>query len=175
MAVFARNELMLDKRVDQRSRRHFINDHTVVMHCHHYITLYSQLAMDTNETALIASVAEETFFELLADYCEDNDIYEIEEMIGIAEEYYAAMGLGLLRVDYLGEDSGKVTLLHSHVDDGWKKKWGQFDKPVNHITCGYIAAVFALINEVDTGSFDVVETSSIVMGADESSFNVVRK
>jgi len=54
------------------------------------------------------------------------------------------------------------------VDEGWLQKWGQHDKPVNHFTCGYVAAMFAAAFSRPPRSFEVVETASIVTGATDS-------
>ena len=63
-------------------------------------------------------------------------------------------------------------MVHSHVDEGWIKKWGKRDEPVNFIGSGYIAALFAAVLGKSTRSFDVKETASIVSGADKSEFVV---
>ena len=64
---------------------------------------------------------------------------------------------------------------NSHVDEGWIKKWGNRDKPVNFIGQGYVAAALAAIYDLPAGSYDVYETQSIVSGADTSRFSLVRK
>ena len=84
------------------------------------------------------------------------------------------MGLGKLQVVCGGSDSGEVELHHSHVDQGWIKKWGKRDKPVNSIGAGYIAALFAAGFDLPPRAFAVTETASIVSGAPRSVFNIVR-
>jgi len=80
-----------------------------------------------------------------------------------------------MEVVYLGDDSGKVVLHRAHVDEGWIKKWGKFDRPVNYIAAGYVAAMFAAVNEKAPRSYKVTEVESLVMGAPKSVFNVVQK
>ena len=61
------------------------------------------------------------------------------------------------------------------MDEGWIKKWGKRDKPVNFITQGYLCAAFAAVYNQPQGSYKVSETQSIVSGADKSVFSVGRK
>lgn len=174
MAQFAKTELLLNHRFDAQRRRHYLNNSLTVLHCHHFAALYSQLALDAGETALLHQVAEDSFRDVLDAYYAEHQIETINERIAIACQYYAAVGLGKMEVTYLGADSGRVELLVSHIDDGWKKKWGAYDRPVNFITTGYIAALFGAVLEKPVRSFAVSEIESIVMGASRSLFTVVR-
>jgi len=63
---------------------------------------------------------------------------------------------------------GEAKLLHSHVDEGWIRKWGKHDKFINHFTCGYCAAVFAAAFDKPARSYQVSEQTSIVVGDDVS-------
>lgn len=178
MATFKRTELVLDHDFDAVQCRHSINGWTMVLHCHHYSTLYTQLADDCgfmDARKLLAEVAEDSFYQVLMDYFEDLEIEDLRERISIAEQYFAAMGLGKLTVTYAGPDAGAAELAHSHVDQGWIKKWGQREKPVNYIGCGYIAALFAAIFDREPRAFTVREVQSIVSGAEKSIFDVVAK
>ncbi len=167
-------DVILEKTFDSRKKRHYINGHGVVMHCHHYMSLYTQLALDARETDLLADVAEETFYELLGDYYAKHGTTEVHKKVKLAEQYYAALGLGVMQVTCLGCDSGEVVLTRAHVDEGWLMKWGRYDKPVNYVTAGYVAALFALTCGMEPGSYAVKETASIVMGEPRSRFTVVK-
>ena len=85
------------------------------------------------------------------------------------------MGLGKMEVVFAGDFSGEVKLLESHLDKGWIKKWGTYDRPVNFISAGFIAGMFAACFEKTSGSFTVNERESIAMGAEKSVFSVERK
>lgn len=174
MSKFKETTLILDKKFDSKSCRHFLNDQLTVMHCHHYSTLYTQLAIDSEETELLKSVAEESFYKALTDYLSKHDICDLESRIDIACQYYAAVGLGKMRVVYLGTESGKVELLASHLDKGWMKKWGKSDQPVNYIGTGYISGMFAAILDCPLGTYKTREMQSIAMGAETSIFNVTK-
>jgi hypothetical protein len=69
-------------------------------------------------------------------------------------------------------DGGEVKLLHSHIDEGWIKKWGKHNKAINHFSCGYAAAMFASATDKPARSYKVSETSAIVKG-DPASILVV--
>jgi hypothetical protein len=172
MSEFKKTILLLDKRYDSKAKRHYLNGETTVLHCHHYAALYSQLAIDANETKLLAEVAEETFYRLLINYFDEYDLENIEERISIAEQYYAALGLGCMNVIFAGEDSGQVDIEISHIDAGWKRKWGAYDKPVNYISSGYISGMFAAIFDKELHSYNTNEIKSIVKGDKSSIFKV---
>src|SRR5512136_834682 len=126
MATFKKNELMLDHRFDRKTKRHYLNGRVTVLHCHHYAALYAQLALDSQKTDLLAESAEEAFYEILTAYFQEHNLTAIEARVDIACQYYATVGLGKMQVSYLGDDSGRVELLSSHVDSGWIKKWGLY-------------------------------------------------
>ncbi len=176
MAVFKQTELKLDHRFDPITCRHTRNGATEVLHCHHYASLYTQLADDVSMLdgkKLLAECAEDAFAGLLKSYFAENGICTVEDRIAIAEQYYASAGLGKLKVLFAGSDSGRVELIHSHIDEGWIKKWGKRDKPVNFITSGYIAALFCAVFDLPARSVNVSEVKSIVCGDAQSQFNVV--
>lgn len=174
MSQFSENILILDKQFDPKTKRHFLNGEVVVLHCHHFSTLYTQLAIDSNETQLLADVAEETFYNMLVNYFEDYEIESIDARIDIACQYYAAIGLGKMRVNALGDDTGEVELLSAHLDSGWIRKWGKYDKPINYIACGFISALFAAVLDQDIKTFKTMEVQSVVMGAETSLFKVFK-
>jgi len=173
MATFAKTELLLDHKFDPVTCRHTMNGWCSVLHCHHYSALYTQLADDCgfmDAKKLLAEVSEDNFYTMLVSYFEDHNIEKVEDRISIAEQYYAAVGLGKLEVVFAGTESAEALLHHSHVDEGWKKKWGKRDKPVNFITCGYFAALLAATFDRSPRTFVVKETESIISGAERSRF-----
>jgi hypothetical protein len=178
MTRYAKTELVLNREFDAQSCRHRIDGNTTVLHCHHYATLYTQLAMDCgmlDATALLAECAEDAWEKFLRDYYQAQGITGLADRITLAEQTYAAAGLGKMRITCAGPESGEVTLEHSHVDEGWLKKWGAHDKPVNYIGAGFIAGAFAAIFDRPTRSFMAIETVGIVTGAPRSHFTVVAR
>jgi len=178
MTAYTKTDLMIDRRYDERRGRHTLNGITHVLHCHHYLSLYTQLAEDCamlDGRRLLAEVAEDAFHPVLANYYREHSITATADRISLAEQYYAMAGLGKMNVVSVGPDSALVELLHSHVDAGWEKKWGRQEKPINHVTRGYIRALLAALFDLPSRTWDVRETASMVAGADRSEFVGVRK
>lgn len=175
MSILKQTELILEKKFDKRTTRHYMNGQLTVLHCHHYSTLYTQLAIDAGETKLLTEVSESTFYNVLTDYFENHTISNLADRVSIACQYYSAMGLGVLEVISMGENSGEIKLPYSHLDKGWITKWGIYDKPVNYISAGYINAMFSAVMNKPMNSFDALEISSIVKGDEFSLFKVFSK
>jgi len=155
---------------DEETFRHSINGHEVVLHCHHYMTLTTKLAEDFAELGtvqVLREASEDSIRPVLDSYYAEHGVSSPEERLAIGAEYYAFMGMGLMEVSGTA-GTGQVKLKHSHVDEGWIKKWGRHNKPINHFTCGFAAALFAAAFSKPARSYQVTETASIVMGAPES-------
>lgn len=165
----------LEHEFDGERCRHYLNGQLSVLQCHHYASLYTQLAMDAefiDAKTILAQSAEDSFFALLSDYYQAHPGLPLDEKLEVGCRYYATIGLGQMKVPSAGETSVEVVLEHSHVDEGWIKKWGKHDKAVNLITCGYIAALFAAVYGKAVRGYAVSEVESIVTGAEKSRFVV---
>ncbi|MDK9700431.1 MAG: hypothetical protein OEM52_09835 [bacterium] len=163
---------------DETTRRHYFNNVCTVFHCHHFTSLYTQLADDCSffdAKELMKEVAEDTFAPILKEYFETNGIVTFRDRVSVIEQYYAFLGLGELKILCAGIDSGEAELLHSHVEEGWKKKWGLFNKPINFISCGFLAAAFSALFSRPTRSYFANETASIVMGASTTKLTICAK
>jgi hypothetical protein len=161
---------------DKERCRHEINGLTAVLHCHHFASLTTQLANDCqllDAKKLLAECAEDTFYKVLTNYYQQHDITKLDDRIRIAELYFSEVGLGKMRVKYAGPYSGEIILEHSHVDEGWLKKWGVFDKPVNYIGCGFASALFSAIYDRERRQYSAKELQSIACGADVSVIEVI--
>ncbi len=65
MATRSKARLALDRAFDTKACRHYLNDKMHVLHCHHYATLYCQLADDCSildAKRLLANCAEDTIY-----------------------------------------------------------------------------------------------------------------
>jgi len=163
--------LILQSTFDKETCRHTAGSQTLVLHCHHFASLTTQLANDCSlldAKKLLAECAEDAFYTVLSNYFKNNNVTSINERIAAAERYFSECGLGKLKVNYAGICAGEVELTNSHVDEGWIKKWGKYDKPVNHIGCGYVTALMAAVFDCPKRSYTAVERQSIVCGADVS-------
>jgi len=159
---------------DESNYRHAMNGHESVLHCHHYMSLVTKLAGDFKDVGgimVMREVAEDTIRPLLDSYFKENRIQDTDERLQIGAEYYSVMGMGRMSITG-SQSSGTVTLSNSHVDEGWIKKWGKSDHPVNYFTCGYASAVFAAAYSKPARSYLAEETASIVTGDENSIIQV---
>ncbi len=159
---------------DNDTYRHYLNGTLVVMHCHHYMSLVHKMAHDFADIGaekILAESAEDSIRPMLDDYIRKNSV---ADRLSMGAEYYSVMGMGKMLISG-SPTGGEVILTHSHVDEGWMKKFGKLDKSINHWTRGYIAAVFAAAFDKAARSYEVVEVSSIVKGDMQSKFIVTIK
>ncbi|MBF0362831.1 MAG: hypothetical protein HQK49_17565 [Oligoflexia bacterium] len=175
MFKFEKTNLFLNKKVDPKHYRHFVNKVPMVLHCHHYSTLYTQLALDAKEEEVLLKSMEEAIYPILENYYKDNNIERIDDKVEVACQYFSFMGLGKMSVISISENSAEVHLLRSHLDEGWIKKFGKYDRPINYIASGFIAAMFEVINDKRTNTAIVQEVQSIAKGAERAVFRVSTK
>lgn len=156
--------------IDTQTMRHYSNGDLVVLHCHHYLSLFTQLADDAkylDGPKILANTSKKIFKDVLSKYFKENNIIKIEDKITLSENYFSKIGLGKMEIKY---NDNKVILTRSHVDEGWIKKWNTSEKSINYFGTGYISAVFSIIHEKDINTDNVFETKSIAMGNDISEF-----
>jgi hypothetical protein len=162
---------------EPKTARQMLNATSTVFHCHHYSTLFTQLADDAGAfggAKLLAEAAEEFAFNELTAYFNAANVNKLQARLAIVESYYGFVGLGALKIDFDGQ-AGSAEMQHSHVDEGWLKKWGKRDRSVNFIGQGFIAGACAAASGSKLGVFDVDETQSIVTGASCSKFTISAK
>jgi predicted hydrocarbon binding protein len=100
-----------------------------------------------------------------------NNLTSAPDKCNVGREYFSVFGLGKMIVS--GNDKGgEVRLVRSHIDEGWVKKWGNHDKPINHFACGYIAAMFGAAFDKPLNTYAVKEAASIAVGDPENKFIV---
>jgi len=166
--------LKLDFNLDTETYRHYLNGHPVVMHSHHYLALITKLAEDLDDIGgaqILRDVVEETMWAIFDDYIQKNGLTSPLDRCNVGREYYSIFGLGKMVVTG-SESGGEVRLIRSHIDEGWIMKWGPHSKPINHLTCGYIAAVFAAAFNKPVKSYNVTEAVSMAGGDAEGKFIV---
>jgi hypothetical protein len=162
---------------DGDTYRHTVNGHESVLHCRHYMALTTKLALDFESiggTQILRESAEDSIRPMLDDYFKTNNIVDPAERLKIGAEYFSLMGMGTMTIDGT-QDSGEARLTHSHVDEGWLKKWDKSTKPLNFFSCGFIDAIFAAAYNLPPRSFKSEEVSSIAVGNEESIISVRRK
>ena len=167
-------ELKVEHTFDPNTYRHQLNGHESVLHCHHYMSLTTKLAedfADLGAVKVLRESAEDSIRPMLDDYFAKNGVASADDRLAVGAAYYSVMGMGTMEISG-SADGGEVKLPNSHVDEGWIQKFGQHDKPINHFTCGYVAAVFAAAFDKPARSFEVTESASKVMGAAASQLAV---
>ena len=156
MTTQDRPELVLERAIQPDSKKHTVNDEVYVLHCHHYATLYTQLAEDARSIAdgpaILVEATADTYRHIFDHYFADHDITDVGDRAAIVEQLFAAGGLGQLSFTGVTPEGGAVTMEHSHLDEGWIKKWGKRSEPVNYITAGIIAGAFGSFYDVPNDS-----------------------
>ncbi len=176
MAIEKRLEFEIEHKFDAKNSRHFLNGFCTVLHCHHFATLYTQLADDAKDfhgERLLKEASEDTFFHVLSEYFCANNITAVDDIVSISEQYWKAVGMGLIRFTAVGPFAAAAEMEYSHVDEGWLKKWGSREEPVNFITSGFVAAVASLCNGKPPRAYQVREIQSLVRGDAVSAFKAV--
>jgi hypothetical protein len=151
---------------DENNYRHAVNGHESVLHCHHYMCLTTKVAHQFAKIGgakILRESAEDSIRPMLDSYIAEHHVKSPEDRLAIGAEYYAVFGMGLMEINGDAE-SGEVRLLHSHIDEGWIKKFGKSDRPINDFTRGFVAAVFAAAFDKPARSYEVRETASIATG-----------
>ena len=171
----SKEKRIMKSRFDAKQARHIANGQTLVLHCHHFASLSTQLANDCtllDGKKLLADCSEDAFYRVLTDYYNQNSVTNLEERIEIAERYYSEAGLGKLEVKCAGACAGEVEMKYSHVDEGWLKKWGKSETPVNYIGWGYVTALFSAVFNKPVRTYVAIEHQSIACGAKTSIITV---
>jgi predicted hydrocarbon binding protein len=167
-------ELKVDFSFDDRTYRHYMNGFLSVLHCHHYLCLTTKMAIEYNGIGglkILQESIEDAVRPMFEKYFEENGVQPADSRLEVGSKYYGVMGLGQMSVSGSAQ-GGEVTLSKSHIDQGWLKKWGSADKPVNYFTCGYISAMFGAAFEKPARSYQVVETESMAGGQKQCRFVV---
>lgn len=166
--------LNLEFTMNKETYRHSLNGHEVVMHSHHYLALITKMVEDLTDLGgpeILSDVTEETMIMILNDYFQKRGLNDSEERLRAGEDYFSTFGLGRMHVS--GDaGGGEARLTSSHLDEGWTMKWGAHDKPVNHLACGFISAIFSAAFNKSAKSYGTSETASIITGEPESVFIV---
>lgn len=157
--------------------RHSMDGVPMVRQSHHYLSLMEKAALELEPYGAIrifTECAEDNIRKVLDKGFETNAITDPAVRLAMAEEYYVAMGMG--RIKLSGNASGgEAVVTSSHADNGWVSKLGAAKQPINHVTCGFVAAAFAAAFGKPARSYAVTEAASIAMGNSQGRFVVVGK
>lgn len=162
-------KINVQHKFNKNTCRHELMGLQSVLHCHHYMTLTTQMAEDSNDLLggvdILISSMEDTMFKVLSNYFKKNKITTLKQKIAVVESYFSFCGLGQMKIQHYGEFSCEVELLHSHIDEGWVQKWKQRAKPVGYINRGYLQGA---LKAIDGKKWASREGQTIVSGAKSS-------
>ncbi len=161
-------ELQVKASFDDKTYRHYLNGTLTVLHCHHYMSLTTQLAKEHEHlggTQILEESIEDAVRPMFDDYIRDNAVSSTADRLAVAEQYFSVMGLGKVKI--VGtEKGGTATLERSHVDQGWVNKIGKSTEPIGYFNRGYLVAAFCAAFNKPPHAYQAVEESSIAMGAE---------
>ena len=156
----------LDKKMnpkfDSATLRRTSNNFQITAHCFHYSLLLTQLAMDAKNEETLISSSEDTFIEFIKSLIPLNANFD--EKLTLACAIFSKIGFGVIEPQFIGKDSGEIKLSRSHFDEGWLKKWGKSDKPINFIGYGFICAMYSILYDAPRKTYRALETTSISKG-----------
>jgi hypothetical protein len=166
-----------DQVFDAERKLQYVNGEIAVLHCHHYATIFTKLALDMafleGPDHLRTAMEETAYLTLQRRFLVDG-IHSAADREMLGKRYFSLAGLGQLEVD-ANENGGTATMRHSHLDEGWLKKWGTSKQPVNLIGQGYLAGFWSAMFARPVGHYKVRETESLVSGATASRFSITAK
>ena len=120
-------QIKLDHKFDADRKRHYMNNVLTVLHCHHYATLFTQLALDARElvdgTQILKDSVEDVFFEVLSDYYKKNGITGSKERLEAASQMFTAIGMGKMAIISGDASGGQIDMPQAYVDESCLKKW----------------------------------------------------
>ena len=107
-----------EHRYNPKNSRHYLNNCSTVLHCHHYVSLITQLALYTDQFSgeiILKDTAEDVFYSVLRDYFEANLVQSPEDKVEVARDYYRYIGMGLIDFTVTATNI-QAKMEYSHVD-----------------------------------------------------------
>ena len=166
--------LDLEFSFDEQTYRKRVNGFDIVGHSHNLMCMIVKLAEKFDEyggTRILTESAEDAFRPIFDDYVQKHGLPAGQERLDMAADFFDTLGMGIMKAAGTA-DGGEVTLTRSHVDEGWKTKFGTAEHPVNYFTCGFITAMFGCAFDKPMRGYKVVETVSMAAGGEQGTFSV---
>ena len=166
--------LDLEFTFDEDTYRKRVNGFGVVGHSHNLLCFIIKLAEKFDEYGgirILAESTEDSVRPIFDDYVQKHNLPVGQARIDMAADFFEAMGMGLMKGSGTAE-GGTVTMTRSHIDEGWKMKFGDADHALNYFACGFITAMFGCAFDKPPHSYKVEETNSLAMGSEQGSFTV---
>jgi hypothetical protein len=146
----------------------------IAMHCHHYnINLQKTLedSLGDEGVDIICRASEEAAFSgfrgLMSQY---GQIKTPKSKLELASLIYQSCGLGVIHLNQVGYQGGRVVSPSSHHVTGWLAKHGLRTSVGCHFTRGWIAGILEVIYDYPLGKFEVEELKCKMMREDACIF-----
>ena len=169
-------ELDLKINFDEEKRLMNISGTLMAVHCHHFNTNLFQSLEDAGYVDghdIVRGAAEKVAFKQFSTLLKTQNPPAVSDKLAMAAELFRTFGFGTLEFDALSDDCiGIVTSPISHLCKGWLSKFGKRKEPLCFFTVGFIQGICEAITGTDLGTFNVVETQCISVGAHTCSFEV---
>ena len=160
----------------REGHRVFFSGQPFAMHCHHYnINLQKTLEDTLGEEGiqLIVRSAEESGFNNFRNLVDQfSYLKTIKSKLEIAATMYQNYGLGIIHLQNIDTDGGRIISPSSHHVTGWLAKHGRRKTPGCHFTRGWVAGVLAVIFYKPMGHYHMDELHCKMVGDPECVFQV---
>ncbi len=118
----------------------------LVFHCHHYnVFLQRSLedAVGQRAVALERVAAAEAARSMLGGVFAKTPDADIASRLATAARIFGSLGFGRADVSGLGAYGGLVRVKPSHYGIGWRAKFGEATRPIDHLTAGFFRGALA--------------------------------
>ncbi len=160
----------------REGHRVFFSGQPFAMHCHHYnINLQKTLEDTLGEEGiqLIFRSAEESGFNNFRNLVHQfSYLRTVKSKLEMAAAMYQNYGLGVIHLQNIDMDGGRIISPSSHHVTGWLAKHGRRKTPGCHFTRGWVAGVLAVIFGKPKGHYHMEEMHCKMVGDPECIFQV---
>lgn len=140
----------------------------VSLHCHHYncglVKALEEMEGVNAREIFIQAATEEFYINFKNNISNDFEGKTVQEKMDAAVDLYRFMGFGRLDLSGLNESGGMAYADSSYYVTGWLAKYGRRNRPVCHLTCGFISGILAAIYGKSMGEYSVEEKNAWLQG-----------
>lgn len=164
---------------DKGFHAYWVGSEPMIFHCHHYNLFLQNSIKDAGEffdaDTLLAQSAEfvvyNQFVELFGKRNEKNA--STETLL----DSFSLFGFGKLNIDTINADGGKISSKNEHYSVGYISKYpvpSPDTEGVSYFAKGFIAALFAYLNQQPIFSYQVKQTKCLSKGNESIEFEATR-
>lgn len=138
------------------------------MHCHHYNINLQKTLEDTlgkEGVQILFRSAEESGFANFRNLVDQFSYLKTNKSkLEMAATMYQNYGLGVIHLQKIDAEGGRIVSPSSHHVTGWLAKHGRRDTPGCHFARGWVAGILAVIFDKPLGYYSIEETHCKMMG-----------